>query len=257
MFSQRQATESWCDLCMNERLAFVWSDAEETNLLSPCPRCQEDLFVDMEQKRRLRKLQPWTERLERDLGIYRTAVFDDVDLHREFVPFEFGQRRVSPEMQRENLREAYRAIKRYAENPNGWIYLWGPRGTGKSLLAAAAANLSRESGRTVAYVSAPQLLFDLRAGFKDNTTSEQIDHLQQANLVVIDDLGAEQATEWAIEQLFLIFNARYQKQASTVVTSNVALDRLPESYGRIADRLRQAENIPLITSSMRPVLALK
>lgn len=41
-------------------------------------------------------------------------------------------------------------------------------------------------------------------------------------LLVLDDFGAERATDWACEQLFQIVNTRYSHERPTVITSNLA-----------------------------------
>lgn len=251
------ADNVYCGTCLNQRETFAWSTVEKANLLGPCPDCRIGDFLEVELNRKHRKLQPWLDRLERDLGIYKSVTFADFDLDREFTPIELGSRRIVQDFQRDSIRNAYRNVKRYAESPQGWLYIWGPTGSGKSMLAAAAANVNRAMGRTVAYVSVPQLLNALRSGIRDNSINDQIERLQQADMVVMDDMLAEQPTEWALEQLFLIINARYQTEADTIVTSNSHLDRYPEPYKRITDRLRQAREVALIASSYRPIAGKK
>jgi DNA replication protein DnaC len=56
-------------------------------------------------------------------------------------------------------------------------------------------------------------------------------------LLVLDDLGTENATSWAREKLFQIINYRYQERLPTVVTTNHTLDELePRLVSRLADR---------------------
>jgi DNA replication protein DnaC len=67
---------------------------------------------------------------------------------------------------------------------------------------------------------------------------ELLDQLTAVDLLHIDDLGAEHRTEWVLEQLYSIVNARYQDERSTLITSNLDDDKLSEQLGeRIVSRL--------------------
>lgn len=45
-------------------------------------------------------------------------------------------------------------------------------------------------------------------------------------LVVFDDLGVENRTEWANEQLYRVLDARYEERIPTIITTNQARDRI-------------------------------
>ena len=47
-------------------------------------------------------------------------------------------------------------------------------------------------------------------------------------MLILDDLGTQNATAWAQEKLFQIFNHRYNAMLPTVVTTNLSLDRIDE-----------------------------
>lgn len=104
------------------------------------------------------------------------------------------------------------------------VYLHGSKGTGKTMLASIATNEMIRRGKVVLFSSVPDLMADIRASFKADNTDEIINSVKNAPILVLDDLGAERATEWVGEQLFAIVNARYAGRKKTVITSNYAPD---------------------------------
>ena len=71
----------------------------------------------------------------------------------------------------------------------------------------------------------------------------RFEEIRNINLLVLDDLGTQNATPWAEEKLYQIFNYRYVNRLPTVVTTNQALD---EIEGRIQSRLRDPELVRVI-----------
>ena len=121
------------------------------------------------------------------------------------------------------VREAFLDAKAYAENPDGWLLLVGPNGCGKTHLAAAIANQCLDNGSVVLFAVAPDLLDHLRAAFAP-TANEVYDQLfakmREAEVLVLDDLGAQQSSPWANEKLFQLLNYRYNMEMPTVITAN-------------------------------------
>jgi DNA replication protein DnaC len=153
--------------------------------------------------------------LTRTLGQLRDCTFDN-----------FDPAWPEAKAQRDAITIARDLCQDYAdqESPAHWLYLWGPRGTGKSHLAAAVARACAERGVESAYATVPRLLAFLKAGFADGTSDERLEHLCQVPLLVLDDLGSEQQTGWSRAQMFLLINERYLYERPTVITSNLSLD---------------------------------
>jgi DNA replication protein DnaC len=134
-------------------------------------------------------------------------------------------------------RDAYEAAYAFARNPDNWIVFVGDYGCGKTHLAAAIANYAlhvKQMGPIFAVV--PDLLDHLRTAFgpdAETTYDQRFSAIRSADLLVLDDLGTENATPWAREKLFQIINYRYNERMPTVVTTN-DLDRVD---GRIRSRL--------------------
>ncbi len=128
----------------------------------------------------------------------------------------------------------------FARSPQGWLLLEGPYGCGKTHIAAAIANYSVSIGRPTLFITVPDLLDTLRFSYNDpETTFEtRFDEVRNADLLVLDDFGTQNATGWAQEKLFQIMNYRYINKLPTVITTNLMLD---EIESRIRSRLQDEE----------------
>jgi DNA replication protein DnaC len=145
------------------------------------------------------------------------------------------------------VQEAFRAAYEFAQNPNGWFLLIGPNGCGKTHLGAAIANQSLEAGALVLFATVPDLLDHLRAAFAPSST-EVFDQLfarmREAEVLVLDDLGAQQSSPWANEKLFQLLNYRYNSRFPTVITANSrGLQGIDE---RIRSRLTDASLVTTV-----------
>ena len=118
--------------------------------------------------------------------------------------------------------EACHAAAKYAENPNGWLVLVGPNGSGKTHLAAAIANHCIKSEQVVFFMHVPDLLDDLRAAYAPNsevTYSDLYTQVVEAPLLILDSLGAHSSTPWAEEKLQQVINHRFNAELPTIVTT--------------------------------------
>lgn len=127
------------------------------------------------------------------------------------------------------------------------MYLWGPVGSGKTYAVYAIRARLHEMGITVRVHSAPEMFDMIRDDYdhRDSYNLERI--LANRGVLVIDDLGAEKASEWVAETLFKIVDKRYREVLPTVITSNLSL-------GELADRL--GDRIPSRIAEMCDVIKL-
>jgi DNA replication protein DnaC len=144
------------------------------------------------------------------------------------------------------VKDAYDAAKEFAEDPDGWLILVGPNGCGKTHLAAAIANQTLDRGAVVLFEAVPDLLDHLRAAFAP-TSAEIYDQLfskmREAELLILDDFGAQQSSPWANEKLFQLLNYRYNLGLPTVITAN------PKGMQGIDERIKsRLSDIALVTT---------
>ncbi len=141
--------------------------------------------------------------------------------------------------QRDSLQRACEQARGFAETPRGWVLLHGGYGCGKTHLAAAIANHCLLQGTDVFFVNTPDLLDHLRATFGPGSPvayDDLFEHTRNAPLLILDDLGAENPTQWAQEKLYQIINHRYNAALPTVITCNVELERIePRVRSRLVD----------------------
>jgi DNA replication protein DnaC len=157
------------------------------------------------------------------------------------------------------MDEAYEAALTFAQEPgHRWLFLSGPCGVGKTHLAVAIARYAMEWHRMSAYFAVvPDLLDHLRSTFDPNSAAgydERFSSIRTAPLLILDDLGTENATPWAREKLYQIINHRYSEQLPTVITTNVDLSakgKIDERiYSRIMDH-RLTEHVAIEADDFR------
>lgn len=126
------------------------------------------------------------------------------------------------------------------QNHMGYLF-WGPVGTGKSYLAACIANALLEKEVTVKMTNFNTILNDLFAA-EDKT--EYIRSLNGYELLIIDDLGVERSSEYALENIFSVIDWRYRSGKPLIITTNLPLAQLKREtkiekkriYDRILER---------------------
>lgn len=151
----------------------------------------------------------------------------------------------APEVIREVLRFC-RRIDEELDNGNG-LWLEGGNGTGKTTLAMLVSKAALDAGRSVAIYSMPKLLAEIRNTFdrdSDESYANLRKRLADVDLLHLDDVGAEQQTEWVLEQLYSIVNERYEDGKSIVITTNLSFEKLraqvgPRTVSRLAEMCHQ------------------
>jgi DNA replication protein DnaC len=148
------------------------------------------------------------------------------------------------ESQLNSLKYAFSQAQHFSQNLKGWLLLMGGYGCGKTHLAAAIANFAVNLGVPTLFLTVPDLLDWLRFSYDspEATFEQRFDEIRNIALLVLDDLGTQNATPWAQEKLYQIINHRYAAKLPMVVTSNLDLDEID---GRIRSRLQDPE---LVTS---------
>lgn len=117
-------------------------------------------------------------------------------------------------------------------------YIFGTSGLGKTHLAIGLLRKKMEQGKTGVFVVVPELMESLRRCLRENGDDfEILQALYNVDCLVLDDLGAEKATEWVAERLYLVINQRYLNNRMTVITSNCTLKEVAERLGEQGKRI--------------------
>lgn len=142
------------------------------------------------------------------------------------------------------MREVKARCEAYAADPHGWIILSGDTGTGKTHLAYGIAIERIHRGAPVYAALVADMLDMLRATFQKDLFDEWFADLREMPLVVLDDLGAQRETDWAVETLFRLLDYRHANHLPMVVTTNARLED-GDLDARVRSRLIDARNIRL------------
>jgi len=115
----------------------------------------------------------------------------------------------------------------------------GPAGTGKTHMAVATVlRWIAARGYGARFLVVPEWLQEIKGGFHDGRSNELLYRARTAKLLVMDDLGAELATDWVQDTVYSVINHRYNELLPTVVTTNLNLSELSSKYhDRLASRL--------------------
>jgi DNA replication protein DnaC len=157
----------------------------------------------------------------------------------------------------DQIRTVRRYVQGIAANLDAGKGLWiqGDVGTGKTTLAMLVSKAALDAGRSVAIYSLPRLLNLLRESMDSEAGMvDFMDRLTAVDLLHLDDLGAENQTEWVLEQLYSIVNSRYEAERAIIATTNLMPDELSERLGaRTVSRLVEicGDLIPLYGEDKR------
>ena len=164
-----------------------------------------------------------------------------------------------PAPQVQVVRRFVRQIDENLDTGRG-LWFYGSIGTGKTTLAMLVSRAALDAGRSVAIYSLPRLLAEIRATFESDSEGSYVDLLDRlaaVDLLHVDDVGAERTSDWVLEQLYAIVNARYEDERSVTITTNLERDELVEQIKeRTVSRLEEmCTLVPLYGEDARRFVA--
>ncbi len=178
---------------------------------------------------------------------------DGVKLKNSHIPLlTYKTHRFNTWQDKEELKEAFEASCSMARGEIKSLLLWGSAGTGKSHLALAVAWQYLCKGYSVLYYRVGELLDALRKGYERQyegtvfSYESIMHHASRVKLLVLDDMGAEKSTDWAMEKLDSIVDYRYINNLATIITANTL-----DISDRILDRMREGKIVLLVGESYR------
>lgn len=169
----------------------------------------------------------------------------------------------------ENRFETIIWIKNFIDNykkgtANKGLYLTGNFGCGKTYLLCAMLNELAKKGRKIAIIYYPEFLRSLKESLFDNDYASKFNEIKKAELLLIDDIGAETTTAWGRDEVLgTILQYRMQEGLITFFTSNFNLEELEEHFSfskngtervkarRIMERIKQLTEVITMVSENR------
>ncbi len=158
--------------------------------------------------------------------------------------FEALGRDGCPEDVRELAVEAYQYAKNLEENlaRGKGLLFFGEVGRMKTTLAVCIAREAIEQGKTVYFISMPELLDKLITMSKNKDSQEllRFQHkIEDVPLLILDDFGAEYPNDWVLNKVDSVITHRYNYEVSTIITTNMLPGEIKARYvQRVYDRLR-------------------
>lgn len=171
----------------------------------------------------------------------------------ESFDLEYYDKSINPKVKTspyEHMSKVFRFCQNYADNfskNSESILMSGETGLGKTHLSLAIANEVIKKGYGVVYASAPPIISKLeKEYFSSDKDDSLFSMLADCDLLIIDDLGTEFYSQFAVSQFYNLFNSRMLSNKPIIINTNLTITELKEKYtdrfvSRICGNARQLD----------------
>lgn len=217
-----------CGVCHEAKEAYLPEGKEWLGRTTHPRMCLCDRTEYERQKKRAKQQEH-----EQEVSRLRARCFTDKYMNNWTFENDNG---LNPKMK--NVK-AYVSDWETNEKENCGLLLWGGVGTGKSYMAGCIANALLEQEVSVQMTNFATILNDLNNHYAGR--NEYIQSLCRNRLLIIDDLGMERGTDYGLEQVYNVIDARYRSNKPLIKTTNLTLNEMQNETNvarkRIYDRV--------------------
>jgi DNA replication protein DnaC len=185
----------------------------------PCPICDDTGWksIEVDGVSRVARCDCWHQRSFESL-------LKNARIPRRYLHCEFSNFDENTDSQRDAVRRATRLVTQFPVVDKGLLF-HGDNGVGKTHLAVALMKEAiRRKGARAVFFETRDLLKLVRDTYNSQVETTELDVLRpvlEAELLVLDDIGAEKKSQWVEETLGLVVNTRYSERRVTVFTTNL------------------------------------
>ncbi|WP_066635864.1 ATP-binding protein [Desulfolucanica intricata] len=208
-----------CNFCHGRGIIF------ESNLAVPCSCMQQKAILNRFKQSRLPKRMQNHTFENFNLSFYSRNCLDPV---KKISYYESAQIALQ-------AAKDFSASFKKNKNSDGLLFT-GQVGSGKTFLACCIANYLLKENETVLFAVVPDLLDQIRSTYDSSrhieyTEKDLVDTAREVPLLILDDLGAHNYTDWTKNKLYSILNYRLNYCLPTIITTNISLEELEEYLG--------------------------
>lgn len=215
----------YCGVCRKPKQAKIkWFGGTQRTVGVACDCCRK---AEEERKR-----QEQEERARRRIQALRKRGITDGKYARNLFAADS-----SPDSKASRVARRYVEAWELMAQGNHGLLFYGPPGTGKTFYACSIANALIDRGIFALVTSVPQIL-NFQGGYEADGAMRS--ELAAADLLVLDDLGAQRDTSFAAEKVYDVIDLRYRAGKPLIVTTNLTPAEMGSAeiaYRRIYDRV--------------------
>lgn len=218
--------------------------ADYTDIVYECSACGDTGFIGVNMCSCMRRA--IAQAMLEDSGLSKLALTQNFDTF-SLAYYKEGIERDSME---HNLRTLQNFALHFSAKTQDSFLLVGSTGLGKTHLSTATAVAIIDKGYEVVYKTVQSMLDDFEREQFGKGTYEDIRMYYEADLLIVDDLGAEMSTQFTVSCIYNVINMRINNGKPTVISTNLSQKELRERYAdRITSRLF-GEYKPLLFSGV-------
>ncbi len=193
---------------------------------SPCPVCLGQGWVLRDEGGR-----PVARRCACSIDRQKSALIEAARIPRRYEKCSLQNFEIHDDSHKDALKIAKKFVKNYPAQDVGLLFI-GPCGVGKTHLAVSVLReLVENKWVTGLFYDFRDLIREIQGTFSPDSTlseSEILSPIFNAEIIVLDELGAKRTTAWVEETVFYIINHRYNNRKMTLFTSNYLDSDEPE-----------------------------